>query len=59
MGLLSWTKSRGNSGELMVLKALLWGAVVKEEYQPKRTVNSILYASMGILKQGVHILSVD
>lgn len=53
MGLLSWIKSRGNSGELVVLKGLLWGAVIKEEYQPKRTVNSILDASVGIFKQGV------
>lgn len=33
--------------------------MVKEEYQPKRTVNSILDTSMGIFKHGVHILSVD
>lgn len=48
MGLLSWIKTRGNSGELMVLKELLWGAVVKEEYQTKRTVNSVLDASTGL-----------
>lgn len=59
MALLSWIKSRGSSGELMVLKGLVWGAVVKEEYQPNRRVNSVLEASMGIFKHGVHILPVD
>lgn len=43
-------------GELMMLKGLLWGAVVKEEYQKKRTVNSILDTSVGL---SMGLLSVD
>lgn len=37
--LLSWTKCRGRAGELMVLKGLMWGAVAKEEHQPKGTAH--------------------